>query len=417
MTNLPSSLKSSSSPLLPLGHALSYSTPSSIRLTTNTTRQHQQQQHTNDDDDRSSSNCSLLATSATVVPTTTTRSPTGRIWLSDRRGAFDHMRPKSLLLSTTRVSIIQASTILTNYMTEQLERENEREELLVQGKITVSEMDRQNAEWEESEWKSRWKAFPERATTALLRFHAITLLSRFYETVLFQYILRLSPPTLDRLTKDPFQSALRKQERLLQDQRRDPSRFRNPASEKHNNTNNTTSKETTTATTTIDDIQSHTQLGTRMFQTCLYSNIVAFLADHTVQQCLLAYGYYIYYDQKKKSRSNNNSHRVYSRQHSTESDLSQDTIPAGSSSSLNTSSSSINEESSPPSSSELFGDGEKGGILVSFFHRSMTILASRGLGLGAASLGGAVGSVVFPGWGTTVGIQLGDKLADSLLED
>merc|ERR1740139_1336324 len=134
--------------------------------------------------------------------------------------------------------------------------------------------------------------------TALLRFHAITIISRFYETILFQYILRLTPPTLDRLTKDPFQSALRKQERLHQYKRRGPSSFRIPSSDKHNNNSNNS---TNTNTPTTDDIQSHTQLGTRMFRTCLYSNIVSFLADHTVQQCILAYGYYIYYTQKKRS--------------------------------------------------------------------------------------------------------------------
>jgi len=220
-------------------------------------------------------------------------SPTGRVWLSDRRGPLDHLTSKGLLLSTARVSILQASAVLSSFITEQLEKELEREELLVQGKISADELDAQNAAWEEREWDERWKAYPKRALKALLRFHAVTILSRFYETVLCEYVLKVLPPTLDRLTKDPFQSAIRKKERLSRYERHGPSRLRLSNAAK--------SGEKTASTSATDDIRSCVDLGTQMFYTSFYSSVIAFLADHTVQQGLLVYGYYIYYRQKKKA--------------------------------------------------------------------------------------------------------------------
>jgi len=292
---------------------------------------------------------------------------------------------------------------------------------LVQGKISADELDAQNAAWEEREWDERWKAYPKRALKALLRFHAVTILSRFYETVLCEYVLKVLPPTLDRLTKDPFQSAIRKKERLSRYERHGPSRLRlsNPAK----------SGEKAASTGATDDIRSRVDLGTRMFYTSFYSSVIAFLADHTVQQGLLAYGYYIYYRQKKKAikfkRLQKEEQRLLAK---TDSDSQKQTeiqrnespytdyaIPA-TSSNASTLSTDDNSHHTASDGSD-FGDGERGGILYSFGHRSARIAVGRSVGLVAASVGGAMGSVVYPGWGTTVGIQLGDALIQNLLDE
>jgi len=299
----------------------------------------------------------------------------------------------------------------------------EREELLVQGKISADELDAQNAAWEEREWNDRWKAFPKRALTALLRFHCVTLLSRFYETVLCEYILQVLPPTLDRLTKDPFQSAIRKKERLGRFERHGPSRLRIGSSEGSSDGGGGSGGKTS------DDIKSSVDLGKRMFYTCFYSSVISFLADHTVQQGLLAYGYYIYYRQKKKAirfkriqieeqrllaQNLNNENEEIQRN---ESPYTEEALLHATSSNASTLSSTDDNSHYTSSDGSDFGEGERGGIMYSFGHRSARIAAGRGVGLVAASCGGALGSCFYPGWGTTVGIQLGDALIGNLLDE
>eukprot|EP00978_Attheya_sp_CCMP212_P001707 scaffold3519_cov50-Attheya_sp.AAC.2 len=59
---------------------------------------------------------------------------------ADRKGPFDHLVPRPLLVS--------GSVTLSNFMSDQLEQEMDRELLVEQEKLTPEEADRENDEWE-----------------------------------------------------------------------------------------------------------------------------------------------------------------------------------------------------------------------------------------------------------------------------
>jgi len=193
----------------------------------------------------------------------------------------------------------------------------------------------------------RWAAFPRNLTNAMLKFHAVTLVMRFYEHLASKMCDEI---ILDRLTKDTFKSALRKRDRLASDQ---------------------------TQSRTID-------LGRNMFKTCLWANAIAFLADGTVQQIILGYGYYEYYrrrrahQRKQRSKSYGDTNNSY---------------PDGQ-----------NEQEDTLH------------MALSFALKSTKVLFSRSVALVVASTGGAVGTIIYPGWGTLFGTQMGDGVAGNLLE-
>jgi len=330
-------------------------------------------------------------------------SPSGRAWMSDRKGPFSHLGVRELVLSAARVSILQASTTLSGFVTDQLEQEMERDELLMEGKISEDELLKQNADWEEEEWNSRWKAYPRKVLIGVSRFHAMTIVMRFHETVICESVLKLTPPTIDKLTKDPFRSALRKKERYEEYIRIGPRRF-----VQHKSTENN-------YRTTEREVPSRPELGGQMFYTCFWSNLIAFLADHTVQQCLLGYGYYVYYRQKQKMLKIKRKNKLLKKLNDvTPTNDSEDKDRTGTPATNDTSTTSV---SSLSSSDPEFGEGEKGGILLSFLFRSARITASRAFGLCAASIGGALGSILMPGWGTTLGISMGDALVSVAIDE
>mmetsp|Transcript_2332 Transcript_2332/g.5173 ORF Transcript_2332/g.5173 Transcript_2332/m.5173 type:complete len:188 (+) Transcript_2332:310-873(+) len=65
-----------------------------------------------------------------------------------RKGFVDHLKAKSLIISTIRLSITQASTILVNFLTEQLELDLKRNKQVNHGEITQLEADIQAEDWE-----------------------------------------------------------------------------------------------------------------------------------------------------------------------------------------------------------------------------------------------------------------------------
>jgi hypothetical protein len=111
-----------------------------------------------------------------------------------------------------------------------------------------------------------------------------------------------------------------------------------------------------------------------MFETCLWSNVIAFLADYTVHQIILAFTYYMYYREKKRQR-------IQDREHEEENEV------------------------------------EDGAMAMSFAFKSSRLIVTRGLGLFGAAAGGAVGSFMYPGWGTTIGTSFGDSLMATALEE
>lgn len=178
-----------------------------------------------------------------------------RAYLSDQKRPFEHFKPKSLLLSTTRVVFVQLAGIASTAISDQLHQDLERERKVREGLLTPEEAEEEG----ENDWESFNKAvqciqrFPHRCMNALLRFHATTLVMRWYEHMALSIF---SIRTVDKLTKDPYLSAKRKYVRNDRDK---------------------------------------VKAGKQMLSTSLYSSAIAILSDLTVQQTVLTFGYALYY--------------------------------------------------------------------------------------------------------------------------
>lgn len=107
-----------------------------------------------------------------------------------------------------------------------------------------------------------------------------------------------------------------------------------------------------------------------MLGTCWNANIIAFLADYSVHQAILVFGYYTYVQKQRRDRRQDSS------------------------------------------STDLHG----GSVALSFFRKSSLLAVSRGIGLFLSALGGAIGTVLLPGWGTLACINLGDSVAASIAD-
>jgi len=188
----------------------------------------------------------------------------------------------------------------------------------------------ENQEWEEREWTSRWKALPKKVCYGILKFHSITLCMRFYEYAASKMV---SEVTLDKLTTNTFQAAKRNSQRSFSE----------------------------------------------LMETNVWANGISFLADCTIYQVVLLYGYYVYYDGKKNKRDQQLL-------------LYDDTT-------------TIHKE-----------EKESGGMALSILLKSTKLTVSRSIALVVASAGGAAGTMILPGWGTIFGTQLGDSLISNLTE-
>jgi hypothetical protein len=116
-----------------------------------------------------------------------------------------------------------------------------------------------------------------------------------------------------------------------------------------------------------------------MVYVCWNANIIAYLADYSVHQVLLGYAY-VTYIQKHRRKIKNDAN---------------------------------NGDREENTSNAI----EAGPILLSFMKRSTLLALSRGIGLACSSIGGAVGSAVWPGWGTVVGVNFGDSASLQLTEE
>jgi hypothetical protein len=176
-----------------------------------------------------------------------------------------------------------------------------------------------------TEWNQRLESIPRRIAVAFAKYHAIVMVMRFYEHVASKYVDEVA---IDKLTMDTFECAKR---------------------------------------------TARTEEGGKLFNstlsTCLRANTISFLADYSVHQIILAYGYYLYIQAKKKRIQQNNE------------------------------------------------DLQQGSLVLSFIHKSALLVFSRVVGLVLSSGGGAVGTLFWPGWGTLAGTNLGDSLALSLTDD
>jgi hypothetical protein len=173
---------------------------------------------------------------------------------------------------------------------------------------------------------------------AVVKYHAITLMMRFYEHVFAKHV---DAVTMDKLTKDPFKASIRTAKVIGPDSK---------------------------------------EIIKPMFETCLWSNAVAFLSDYTVHQIILAFTYYIYCRERKRRMI-------------------------------------LEREEGDESSDEDADDSSTGAIAMTFGLKSCKLMVSRGLGLVASAAGGAYGSYLYPGWGCTIGSSLGDGLMSTALEE
>ena len=310
---------------------------------------------------------------------------------SDQKGFFAHLHQKSLFISTTRVAFLQISQAFTSYLTDQLKHESDLEDSLTAGKISGIELEIQNDEWEEREWKRIWTSLPGKIRAALIKYHALILIMRSYEKMI-EYVV--DKQLMDKLTKDSFKSAIRKSKEIESGERSSEGYAR------------------------------------EMFDTCLYSNAISFLADHTVQQVILAYGYYTFVKRERRlnyMKRDEDQLAMFSTSGSTslEDDLfldpdSDDILKGDGNGEEKETDPSFGKENNKTDgkSTDLsrFDSDQAGGILLSFMYKSSQLLVTRAIGLFTASVGGAFGSLIRPGWGTLCGIQLGDACVAAFLD-
>jgi hypothetical protein len=191
------------------------------------------------------------------------------------------------------------------------------------------------------EWKSRIERIPHRIVVAIAKYHAVTLVMRLYEYIASKLV---TEETLDKLTLDTSMCAK------------------------------------SLAVSSTNGVE---YVGT-MFSSCWNANMISYLADYSVHQMILLYGYYLYIQQQQRKR------KVQSQQ---QKPLISD--------SANNSSSAI----------------EKGSIALSCLKSSVLLMMNRTLCLTMSSLGSACGSFVYPGIGTLIGFNVGDTLAINFADE
>jgi hypothetical protein len=283
---------------------------------------------------------------------------------------------------------------MSNYFSDQLSFEQKVEKEVDTGIITAREADKKNDEWESREWQVRKDALPQKIGFGLLRFHACTALMRFYEFVLARYVLQVTGGSgdnsnndnnvlvliernssslsheqaiiiMDKLTRDPYRASIRTSQ-ILHKSEHSPGKV--------NGTETSTNRE----------------LAKRMFTTCIWANIIPFLAELTVQQSVLIYGYGMYYMAKHK-RKKRREDAVVGEVVVIEGDTGLD---------------ECNKEDKHDDTA----------YALSLFFKSCHLSVSKGASWIVASAGGAVGSVLLPGWGTVFGIQVGDTVAGAIFD-
>lgn len=175
---------------------------------------------------------------------------------------------------------------------------------------------------------------------------------RVYEEIASHFV---SYEMLDKLTLDTFSSAKRRRQR---------------ESSTHNS-----------STTFSSNIMEMTREG-------WYANLIAFLADYSVHQIILAYTYYSYIHRHRLEKRQKRLAAAANKTAQNDGDENDDDDPL-----------------------------HPGSLVLSFTKKSTLLALSRMIALAMASVGGALGTMVFPGWGTVAGTNFGDGIAASLTED
>lgn len=256
----------------------------------------------------------------------------------DRKSPFDHLMPRSVVKSTMRIVVTQGSLVLSNYANDQLQQDMARDKLVDQGEMTPAEAEDASEEWEQREWKVRWEALPAKLTETLVKYHVIVLVVRLYEEIASRIVDNF---TMDALTLDTFKVSRR-----------------------------LTAKE--------DD---RSELGKQMFQICGQANLISFMADYSVHQAILGWGYYTYTRDRKRRRQSRLENQVTGKKN-------------------------VDDDAAA-----VDDDDNKEFPIVK---KSASLALSRGLGLAFTAVGGGVGSMLLPGWGTLLGSNFGDTLGGAV---
>ena len=117
---------------------------------------------------------------------------------------------------------------------------------------------------------------------------------------------------------------------------------------------------------TSESDESSGKVARTMFHTTLWANTIAFMADYSVHQVILCYTYYRYVQQRRRNK----------------------------------------EE-----------EGFNGAIMSRLLKKSSQLMTSRGVGLFCSAVGGAMGTIVWPGWGTLLFSNLGEGAAGVIVDD
>jgi hypothetical protein len=147
----------------------------------------------------------------------------------------------------------------------------------------------------------------------------------------------------------------------------------------------------------------------RMFTTCLWANVTPFLAELTVQQGVLIYGYGVYYVAKQKKKERRRRRIEGGEKEEEDATTMLDGKCNDNTASKGEAQESTNEED----------DGEDVGesaYALAFIFRSCRLSIARSMSWISASAGGALGCALYPGWGTVFGIQIGDAVVGALID-
>ena len=337
----------------------------------------------------------ILATSVIATPAPKLSI---RVLLSDRKTFFAHLHPRPFVISAIRVGSVTASTIFATYVTDQIEYESSNEKLVTAGQITATECDDRNKQWEEVQWSMRWSDYKTKVAVAFAKFQATTLLMRLYERIADRR-LKVGDDVLDRLTKDTFSSGRRKVER-----------------------NGT-------------DAAGRALTRSEMVTTCLWANVIPFLADATVQWSVLAYGYYTYWRgrQARRRKDEELAKLEYEIDGAEEDEDGGDievTVEGVEVAKTPSTDFGTNDDTddvdaicipedgwdSEEPKKDSSQDDEVAAVTLLLFMKSSRIALSRGVAWVAASYGGAYGTTLWPGWGTILGTSVGDSVVASVLD-
>mmetsp|Transcript_17409 Transcript_17409/g.19949 ORF Transcript_17409/g.19949 Transcript_17409/m.19949 type:complete len:417 (+) Transcript_17409:216-1466(+) len=281
---------------------------------------------------------------------------------------FDQLKLKSLITSTLRVTIQQATMIVATFMSQQLENDLKRNVSVDEGQLTQFDADIEAEEWEKVEWKKRWKTFPLKVLTALAKFHAVTFILRSYE-YLADKVFHCNLYTMDKLTMDPFQMSKRL---VVELEKKSPS----------------------TMSSKKDTVMDHkVYVISTMTATTFWSSVLSFGADYSLHQGLLCYGYYKYYNYQRQKRL---------------------TIISAAAAAADDDS-DYSDDCNYSSAIAITDDDKL--LALDLVKKSFRLGGNRTVGLLCSAVGGGLGSVVWPGWGVIVGSAVGDNVAGLIVDD